>query len=52
MGAKVAVLLSGCGFMDGAEIHESVLTLYFLERAGASIQMFAPDKTRCTWSTT
>jgi len=44
MGAKVAVVLSGCGFMDGAEIHESVLTLYFLERAGASIQMFAPDK--------
>jgi enhancing lycopene biosynthesis protein 2 len=30
--------------MDGAEVHESVLTLYFLERAGAEIKCFAPDK--------
>ena len=43
MGARVGVVLSGCGFLDGAEIHESVLTLYFLERAGAQIEMFAPD---------
>ena len=30
----VAVILSGCGVFDGAEIHESVLTLLALDRAG------------------
>ena len=28
---KVAVILSGCGVYDGAEIHEAVLTLLALE---------------------
>jgi enhancing lycopene biosynthesis protein 2 len=32
MAAKVGVVLSGCGYLDGAEVHESVLTLYFLEQ--------------------
>ena len=27
---KVGVLLSGCGFNDGSEIHESVLTMLSL----------------------
>ncbi|MCS5661460.1 MAG: isoprenoid biosynthesis protein ElbB, partial [Dehalococcoidia bacterium] len=27
---KVGVVLSGCGVNDGTEIHESVLTLLFL----------------------
>ena len=40
---KVAVLLSGCGVFDGAEIHESVLTLLALAKAGAKYQCFAPD---------
>ena len=40
---KVAVILSGCGVFDGAEIHESVLTLLNIERHGASYQCFAPD---------
>ncbi len=40
---KVGVLLSGCGFRDGAEIHESVLTLLALDRAGAEVRCFAPD---------
>ncbi|MCG9757878.1 MULTISPECIES: isoprenoid biosynthesis glyoxalase ElbB [Pseudoalteromonas] len=40
---KVAVILSGCGVFDGAEIHESVLTLLNLEKAGASYQCFAPN---------
>ncbi|MEE2002016.1 isoprenoid biosynthesis glyoxalase ElbB [Alkalimonas sp. MEB108] len=40
---KVAVILSGCGVYDGAEIHESVLTLLHLERHHASYQCFAPD---------
>ena len=40
---KVAVLLSGCGVFDGAELHESVLTLLEIANAGASYQCFAPD---------
>lgn len=41
---RVAVVLSGCGVYDGAEIHESVLTLLYLDKAGAEIHCFAPDK--------
>lgn len=40
---RVAVVLSGCGVFDGAEIHESVLTLLALDRQGAEYQCFAPD---------
>ena len=43
MAKKVGVLLSGCGVFDGAEIHESVLTLLALDRAGAEIVCMAPD---------
>tara|TARA_B100000745_G_C20123661_1_gene384795 strand:+ start:53 stop:706 length:654 start_codon:yes stop_codon:yes gene_type:complete len=42
--SKVAVILSGSGFMDGAEIHESVLTLLALSHAGAQYQCFAPNR--------
>lgn len=40
---KVAVVLSGCGVYDGAEIHESVLTLLRLSQCGVSYQCLAPD---------
>lgn len=40
---KVAVILSGCGVFDGAEIHESVLTLLAIKRNGAAYECFAPD---------
>ena len=40
---KVGVVLSGCGFKDGTEIHESVLTLLALDRAGADVRCFAPN---------
>lgn len=40
----VGVVLSGCGVFDGAEIHESVLTILALDRAGARVLFFAPDK--------
>lgn len=40
---KVAVILSGCGSRDGAEVQESVLTLLELDKAGAEVQCFAPD---------
>ncbi len=46
MKTKVAVILSGCGVYDGSEIHESVLTLLALDRAGAQIQCIAPDITQ------
>ena len=32
---KIGVVLSGCGVFDGAEIHESVITLLAIDRAGA-----------------
>ena len=40
---KVGVVLSGCGAQDGAEIHESVITLLALDRAGADVKIMAPD---------
>jgi len=40
--AKLGVILSGCGVMDGSEIHEAVLTLLALDRAGATIHCLAP----------
>lgn len=43
---KVAVILSGCGVFDGAEIHESVISLLALSRAGAQYQCFAPNITQ------
>ncbi len=39
----VAVVLSGCGVYDGAEINEVVLTLLALENNGCEYQCFAPD---------
>ncbi|NOU51119.1 isoprenoid biosynthesis glyoxalase ElbB [Pseudoalteromonas sp. JBTF-M23] len=40
---KIAIILSGSGVFDGAEIHESVLTMLHLEQLGARYQCFAPD---------
>ncbi|OLQ84845.1 isoprenoid biosynthesis protein ElbB [Vibrio ponticus] len=40
---KVAVILSGCGVFDGAEIHESVLCLLAIEQNDASWHCFAPN---------
>ena len=41
--AKVGVILSGCGVYDGSEIHEAVITLLALDRAGAEVVCMAPD---------
>ena len=41
---KVGIILSGCGFKDGSEIHEAVLTIYFLDKHGAEILCMAPNK--------
>lgn len=40
---KIAVVLSGCGFKDGAEITESVATLIALSEHPVQVQMFAPN---------
>ena len=40
---RVGVALSGCGVNDGSEIHEAVLTLLALDRAGAKIIAMAPN---------
>jgi enhancing lycopene biosynthesis protein 2 len=39
----IGVLLSGCGVMDGTEIHESVITLLAIDRAGAKARCLAPN---------
>lgn len=46
--AKVAVVLSGCGFMDGSEIHESVLCLLALAESKHQALCFAPDREQQT----
>lgn len=40
---KFAIILSGCGVQDGAEIHESVMAMLAVELAGAKFQLFAPN---------
>ncbi len=40
---RVAVILSGCGVYDGAEIHESTAALLALHRAGAEAVICAPS---------
>lgn len=44
MSKNIGVILSGCGFLDGAEIRESVLTLLALDRAGVNVTIMAPNK--------
>jgi enhancing lycopene biosynthesis protein 2 len=43
MAKKIGVVLSGCGVMDGSEIHEAVLTLAAIDRAGAEAVCMAPN---------
>lgn len=40
---KFAVILSGSGVFDGAEIHEATLTLLAIMKQGAEYEIFAPD---------
>lgn len=42
--AKIGVLLAGCGVFDGSEIHEATLTLYFLNKAKASVVCLGPQR--------
>lgn len=40
---KIAVVLSGSGVYDGAEIHEATLTMLAIARQGSSYEIFAPN---------
>ena len=40
---NTAVIISGCGVYDGAEIHETVLSLLALAKNGVDYTIFAPD---------
>ncbi len=40
---KIAIILSGNGVYDGAEIHESTMTMYAVVKQGGEYQIFAPD---------
>jgi len=40
---KFAVILSGSGVFDGAEIHEATMTLYAIAKNGGEYEIFAPD---------
>ena len=40
---KVGLVLSGCGVNDGSEIHEAVITMLELDKAGAEIVLMAPN---------
>jgi enhancing lycopene biosynthesis protein 2 len=43
MSKKFAVVLSGSGVYDGAEIHEAMLLLLAIDKNGGTYQCFAPD---------
>ena len=40
----VAVILAGCGFLDGTEITEAISTLIAIGQQGAAFKCFAPNK--------
>jgi enhancing lycopene biosynthesis protein 2 len=40
---NIGVILSGCGYLDGSEIQEAVLTMLALDRLGAEMVIMAPD---------
>ncbi|WP_375327027.1 isoprenoid biosynthesis glyoxalase ElbB [Candidatus Tisiphia endosymbiont of Nemotelus uliginosus] len=40
---KVAVVISGCGHLDGAEIFETVFTLLELDKHQTEVKIFAPN---------
>lgn len=41
---KIAVMLSGCDYLDGAEIRESVLMLLALDTFTVKYDIFAPTE--------
>ena len=48
---RIGVILSGCGVYDGSEIHEAVLALLAIERAGARLYAWPQIYSSCMSST-
>jgi len=46
MKKKFAIILSGSGVYDGAEIHESTLTMLAIVKNGGEYEIFAPNVTQ------
>ena len=44
MAKKIAIVLSGCGNKDGAEITEVVSLIIALSGLGAQLKFFAPNR--------
>jgi len=40
---KAAMILAGCGFLDGAEIHEATLLMLALKEKGIDVDFFSLD---------
>lgn len=40
---KIAVVLSGCGFLDGSEVTEAISSLICLSQEGVAYECFAPS---------
>jgi len=40
---RFAIILSGSGVYDGAEIHEATMSMYAIVKNGNSYDIFAPD---------
>ncbi len=43
MSKKIGIVLSGCGFKDGTEIHEAVILLHSIVKHGGTPVFMAPD---------
>lgn len=41
---NIAVVLSGCGYLDGSEIFEAAFTLLELDKHKVNVRIFAPNK--------
>ncbi len=41
---KAAMILAGCGFLDGAEIHEATLLMLALKEKGIDVDFFSLDQ--------
>jgi enhancing lycopene biosynthesis protein 2 len=44
MSKRVALILAGCGHLDGSEIRETISSLLALDQAGAQVTIFAPNQ--------
>lgn len=40
---RIGIVLSGCGVYDGSEIHEAVLSMYYLKKYGNELLIMAPN---------